>query len=160
MGCALPVPKGLRSSDECIEQLVEQTKSRPMQTHLETLDGQKILLKEFFQRCRMNSPPCSLPNKFYHWKNEVRQITSETPHGPVLHKIRIYHNYLSICRPDLANPRKIHGDIAEFYNQYGEFMGLAIYVTDGLYLSLPYSRYKGTRHRPGNLMKKTAQHPN
>jgi hypothetical protein len=145
ISCALHVAKGKLSSDECIDRLAEQIESKPMQTHLETLDGQKVILSDFFQLCLSHSPPCSLPDKFYYWKNEVKSITSETPDGPVSHKIRIYYNYLSTCRPDLSDPQKTHGDIAEFYNKYGEFMGLAIYVGDGLYWPLPYSKYSGSR---------------
>ena len=145
ISCALHVAKDKLSSDECIDRLAEQIKNKPMQTHLETLDGQKVNLSDFFQRCLSHSPPCSLPDKFYYWKNEVKSVTSETPDGPVSHKIRIYYNYLSTCRPDLSDPQKTHGDIAEFYNKYGKFMGLATYVGDGLYWPLPYSKYSGSR---------------
>jgi hypothetical protein len=145
MSCALHAAKDKLSSDDCIDRLAEQIESKPVQTHLETLDGQKVALSDFFQLCLSHSPPCSLPGKFYYWKNEVKSVTSETPTGPVSHKIRIYYNYLSTCRPDLSDPQRTHGDIAEFYNKYGEFMGLAVYVGDGLYWPLPYSHYSGSR---------------
>ncbi len=149
MGCASRSPKPMLLFDECLDQLEKRIESSPIQTHLETLDGQKADLNEFFQLCMMNSLVCALPDKFYHWKKEVMLITSKTPNGPVAHKIRIYHNYLSTCRPDIVDPKKTHGDIAEFYNENGEFMGLAVYMGDGIYFPLPYSRYSGV----GNHMR-------
>jgi hypothetical protein len=142
---ALHAAKGKLSSDDCVDRLAEEIKSKPVKTHLETLDGQNVNLSDFFRRCLSHSPPCSLPDKFYYWKHEVKLITSKSHNGPVAHKIRIYYNYLSTCRPDLSDPQKTHGDIAEFYDKYGEFMGLAIYVGDGLYWPLPYPKYSGTR---------------
>jgi hypothetical protein len=145
MSCTLPVADGKLSSDDCVDRLSEQVQSKPAQTHLETLDGQDVNLGDFFRLCLLHSPPCSLPDKFYYWKHEVKLVTSKTLDGPASHRIRIYYNYLSTCRPDLSDPQKTHGDIAEFYDKYGEFMGLAIYVGDGLYWPLPYSKYSGGR---------------
>jgi hypothetical protein len=101
----------------------------------------------------MNSPLCALPEKFYYWKNEVKVIVSKSLHGSVVHKVRIYHNYWSTCRPHLVDPQKTHGDIAEFYDENGRFMGLAVYTGDGLYYPLPYSKYKGINEKtPQNLI--------
>jgi len=154
LGCASHFPKDHLRTDECIEQLEKQIESKPVQTHLDTLDGQKVHLGEFFRLCLMNSPACSLPDKFYYWNSEAKLITSETPNGPALHKIRIYYNYLSACRPDLSDPKKTHGDIAEFYNENGDFMGLAVYAGDGFYFPLPYSKYTGAWNPNAQLDKK------
>ena len=112
------------------------------QDYLITLDGQEIELDEFFHMCH-SMPLCSLPDKFYHWKNEVKSTVSKRPDGEVIHKIRIYFNYLSTCKPERIDPQKTHGDIAEFYDENGEFMGLAVYTGNGLYFPLPYSKYGG-----------------
>jgi hypothetical protein len=42
---------------------------------------------------------------------------------------------------DKLDPKKIHGDIAEFYDKEGNFMGLSVYMGDGKYCPLPYSGY-------------------
>lgn len=86
-------------------------------------------------------PACPLPEKFYYWKSKVKTVTSKTEHGEVTHKVRIYYNYLSTCEPDQIDPEKTHGDIAEFYDAKGEFMGLAVYSGNGLYCPLPYDNY-------------------
>jgi hypothetical protein len=160
MGCALQVSEIQLPPDECIELLKNRIESRPVLTGLKTLDGQEVNLDEFFQLCLMNSPSCALPDKFYYWNNEVKFIVSKTLHGPVVHKIRLYHNYLSTCRPDLVDPQKTHGDIAEFYNENGQFMGLAVYRGDGLYYPLPYSKYKGIKEKRGqNLIMRLIKGP-
>jgi hypothetical protein len=158
-GCASHSRIWVLSLDECVEQLEKQIESRPAQTHLETLDGQKVNMDEFFQLCLMNSPPCALPDKFYYWENEVKLIVSETTHGYVSHKIRSYHNYMTICRPGQIDPQKTHGDITEFYSENGEFMGLAVYLGNGLYYPLPYSKYSGAKEKLPYWMKKIHMPP-
>jgi hypothetical protein len=143
LGCASHELKTPPSLDECIQTLKIRVESLPTQSYIETLEGEKVLLREFFDVCLMYAPLCSLPDKFYHWVKEVRLVKSKTPRGPITHLIRIYHNYLSACQPDFVDPIKIHGDIAEFYDEMGEFMGLAVYAGKGVYFPLPYSRYNG-----------------
>lgn len=131
------------SEDVCLDRLAVDIRSQPAQSHLETLDGQQVPLSEFYGLSQIVSPLCVLPEKFYHWRSEIRMVQSKTPRGTVSHKIRVYFNYLSTCRPDVVDPVKTHGDIAEFYNEKGEFMGLGVYAGEGLYCPLPYSKYSG-----------------
>jgi hypothetical protein len=140
-GCAFQSPTSEVSTDECIEQLRMQLEKKPRQMHLKTLDGQEVLLDEFFMTCLIHAPLCSLPEKFYYWKSSIKTVVSKAGTGTVMHKIRIYYNYLSTCSPDAVDSQKTHGDIAEFYNPKGEFMGLAVYAGSGLYCPLPYSKY-------------------
>jgi len=144
---ALSVAQGKLSTDACIDQLAAKTKSKPKHTHLTTLDGQKINLDSFTKLCLSHSPPCSLPDKFYYWKHEVKWVTSTSSSGPVKHKIRLYYNHLSTCQPGLSDPQKAYGDIAEFYDKHGEFMGMGIYMGKGLYFPLPYFKYSGAQRR-------------
>jgi hypothetical protein len=144
MGCAAHIGKPhITSTKDCIERLDRQMNHAPQKHYLLTLDGQKIPLDQFFQQCRSKMPYCTLPEKFYHWKSEVKSVTSKAPRGTVTHKVRIYYNYLSTCEPDQIDPEKTHGDIAEFYDAKGEFMGLAVYTGNGLYCPLPYDNYSG-----------------
>jgi hypothetical protein len=53
----------------------------------------------------------------------------------------MYLNPLSTCHPDRVNPGRIYGDVAEFYDDDGEFMGLAVYLGQGIYFPIPYSAY-------------------
>lgn len=140
MGCTA---HHITSTEDCIEMLDRQMNHAPKKHYLLTLDGQKIPLDQFFQQCRVRMPVCTLPEKFYHWKSEVKTVTSNTEHGKVTHQVRIYYNYLSTCKPDQIDPKKTHGDIAEFYDAKGEFMGLAVYAGNGLYCPLPYANYSG-----------------
>jgi hypothetical protein len=80
--------------------------------------------------------------KFYYWENEIREVVSDTVNGRVRHKIRCYINCLSTVCPQISDPLKTHGDIAEFYDAEGNFMGLAVYLGNGKYCPLPYSGYK------------------
>ena len=79
--------------------------------------------------------------KFYYWESEVREITSKSTQGMVDHKIRCYHNCFSTCCPEKRDKRAKYGDVAEFYDQKGEFMGIVVYIGEGSYCSLPYSGY-------------------
>lgn len=144
MGCAAHISKThSTSAEDCIERLDRRMTTAPEKHYLLTLDGQKVPLNQFFQQCRVHTPVCALPEKFYHWKSEVKTVASRTEHGKVTHKVRIYYNYLSTCKPDQIDPKKTHGDIAEFYDAKGEFMGLAVYAGNGLYCPLPYDNYSG-----------------
>lgn len=143
VGCSAHMGKHTDPLNQCIDQLERRMKDAPTQSHLFTLDGQKVPLGEFFEQCLKKMPLCTLPDKFYHWNNEIKSVTSNTPDGEVTHNIRIYFNYLSACDPEKIHPDKTHGDIAEFYDAEGKFMGLAVYVGEGLYCPLPYSNYSG-----------------
>jgi hypothetical protein len=92
----------------------------------------------FFERCAALWPDCVLFPKFYYWPSRVEERVSESSFGPVVHKIRIYDNLRSACDPDFCDPSCTHGDVAEFYDANGDFMGLAVYMGDGLYAPLPF----------------------
>jgi len=98
-----------------------------------TLDGQKVKLYEFYERCRLLFPFCCMFKKFYYWESEVREITSKSTQGMVDHKIRCYHNCFSTCCPEKRDKRAKYGDVAEFYDQKGEFMGIVVYIGEGSY---------------------------
>jgi hypothetical protein len=127
--------------DRAIEKIME-IRSLPARKYLRTLDGQKIMLNEFYCKCLSLSPQCCLFEKFYYWQSEIRQIVSQTKNGTIKHKIRCYHNCLSIFCSNSCDPRKTHGDVSEFYDEKGEFMGIAVYMGNGNYCSLPFSGYK------------------
>ena len=61
------------------------------------------------------------------------------------HKVRMYNNCLSTFCPNRVDPQKTHGDVAEYYDEYGTFMGLSVYLGMGKYCSLPFSGYKETQ---------------
>jgi hypothetical protein len=42
----------------------------------------------------------------------------------------------------MCDPLKTHGDVAEFYDAEGNFMGIAVYMGKGKYCSLPYGGYQ------------------
>ena len=121
--------------------LANDIKSRPDRHYLRTLDGQDVALADFYARCRAMHPWCCLYKKFYYWRNEIKTVISDTPTGAVAHKIRSYYNGISTYCPDMSDPQKTHGDVAEFYDARGVFMGLAGYMGDGKYCSLPDSNY-------------------
>ena len=132
-------------TNDCLDQTIKkiiEIRSHPERKYLHTLDGQKILLNEFYCKCRSLFPQCCLFEKFYYWQSEIIEVLSRTEKGTIKHKIRCYHNYLSIFCPNSCDPRKTHGDVAEFYDEKGEFMGIAVYIGDGKYCSLPFSGYK------------------
>ena len=105
------------------------------------MDGQKIALETFYLQCELLWPNCALYRKFYYWKSEVIDITSQTAGGQANHQIRTYYNLLSTCYPEKTNPGRTYGDVAEFYDASGEFMGLAVYMGEGLYVPLPFPGY-------------------
>jgi hypothetical protein len=144
MGCTAHIGKNhIASTEDCIERLERRMNRAPKKHYLLTMDGQKVPLDQFFQQCLVHMPACTLPEKFYHWESEVKTVASKTAHGKVTHQVRIYYNYLSTCQSDQIDPEKTHGDIAEFYDAKGEFMGLAVYAGNGLYWPLPYDNYSG-----------------
>lgn len=128
----------------CLDQAVERIKeirSLPDIKYLYTLDGRNVLLKEFYNKCLQLFPKCCLFGKFYYWESEIRDVVSNTKNGSIKHKIRCYNNCLSTFCPESCDPRKTHGDVAEFYDQNGKFMGLSVYMGNGKYCSLPYDGY-------------------
>jgi hypothetical protein len=129
----------------CINQAVKrimEIRSLPEMKYLHTLDDQHVPLDEFYTKSHYLFPQCCLFKKFYYWRNEIREVFSNTLSGMIKHKIRCYYNCLSTYCPNRCDPRKTHGDVAEFYDQKGVFMGLAVYIGDGKYCVLPYNDYK------------------
>jgi hypothetical protein len=114
-----------------------------------TMDGQKVALEEFFHKCEQGWPGCVLFEKFYHWPTRMVTVTSSSDNGPFPHTIRIYLNPLSTCCPERVNPDRIYGDVAEFHDEDGEFMGLAVYLGQGLYYPIPYSGYSKSHPKHG-----------
>jgi len=148
-GCALigcrSAPVDSRTGDEdCVGEVSRRVRQAPEKEYLNTLDGQTIRLEDFFHQCREKAPDCILYTKFYHWKNEVKKVVSMTDNGPVEHRIRAYYSPLSICQPQKIHPGRTHGDVAEFYDTSGRFMGLAVYMGQGKYITLPYSGYRNS----------------
>jgi hypothetical protein len=127
--------------DQAIKRIIE-IRSLPEIKYIETLDGQSVFLNEFYDKCLYLFPQCSLFTKFYYWQSEIREVVSNTESGSIKHKIRCYNDCFSSFCPDCCDPRKTHGDVAEFYDQRGNFMGIAVYMGDGKYCSLPLSGYK------------------
>ena len=133
-----------KQNSDCIDKAIRrimEIRSLPEKKHLYTLDGQKVFLSEFYEKCLYLFPQCNLFEKFYYWKSEIREVVSNNENGALTHKIRCYNNCLSTFCPGRCDPRKTHGDVAEFYDQKGRFMGLAVYMGNGEYCSLPYDGY-------------------
>jgi len=132
-------------SNECLEKAVRRIidiRSLPDIQYLYTLDGQSVLLNEFYDKCHYLFPQCVLFDKFYYWQSEIREITSHTENGEINHTIRCYNNCLSTLCPGGYDSQKTHGDVAEFYDSNGNFMGLSVYMGDGKYCTLPYDGYQ------------------
>ena len=130
---------------DCLDQAFKRIKiirSLPDINHLHTLDGRSVLLYEFYAKCDYLFPQCCLFKKFYYWQSQIKEIVSNTKNGEIKHKIRFYCNCLSTFCPESCDSRKTHGDVAEFYDQRGRFMGLAVYMGNGKYCPLPYDGYK------------------
>lgn len=144
-GCHTLAPAPERPPDGCIDDIVTRLKELPTKQYLSTLDGQAVNLQEFFDTCAQKWPHCALYAKFYYWANEVKEIESDSTRERVRHKVRMYFNPLSTCYPEYVNPGRTHGDVVEIYNPEGIFMGLGVYMGDGLYVTLPHSGYKGKR---------------
>ena len=138
-------PDNTKQPGSCLDKAVARIKairSLPEMKYLHTLDGQNIFLNEFYSKCLYLFPQCCLFNKFYYWQSEIREMVSVTKNVPIKHKIRCYYNCLSTFYPESCDPQKTHGDVAEFYDGNGKFMGLAVYMGDGKYCSLPYNGYR------------------
>ena len=144
-GCQILSLKVKSSPQDCIEKMAQRLEKLPEKIYLSTLDGQQVNLQEFFEKCSQNRPYCVLYPKFYYWKTEIKSIESKSKMGIVQHKIRMYYNFLSTCNPEKVDPRRTHGDVVEFYDTGGVFMGLGVYIGKGLYWPLPYSQYKGKK---------------
>ena len=127
--------------DKAIEKIIE-IRSLPEMNYLNTLDGQNVSLHVFNDNCLKLYPNCSLFEKFYYLPSEIREVASKTKRGVKKHKIRCYSNCLSVFCPERYDPQKTHGDIAEFYDEKGNFMGLSVYMGEGKYCPLPYDGYR------------------
>ena len=127
--------------DKAVERIIE-IRSLPEKQYLLTLDNQIILLEDFYCICDFYFPQCVIFKKFYYWHSEIKVVISETETRFVKHKIRCYNNCLSSFCPELCDPHKTHGDVAEFYDCDGVFMGIAIYMGDGKYCPLSHLGYK------------------
>jgi hypothetical protein len=150
-----------KQPSDCFEQAVNRIKeirSLPERKYLHTLDGQYVLLNEFYVKCLSLFPWCSLFEKFYYWQSEVREVAFNTENGVIKYKIRCYYNCLSTFCPDSCDVRKTHGDVAEFYDQRGSFMGIAVYMGAGKYCFLPYDGYKDqAQYIPLSLIRNKAK---
>jgi hypothetical protein len=133
------------SDRRCIEKAAQKTsliKMLPRLQYLETLDGDRVSFKNFYLQCRNLFPFCCIFEKFYYWDREINEIQSKGMAGLVTHKIRSYHNTLSVMCPQKRDKEAIYGDVAEFYNEDGRFMGIVVYMGQGTYCSLPYIGYR------------------
>jgi len=140
-GCSLWPKTASGGVDECLIATSERLRAAPDWDCLPTLDGQCVSLEPIFAQCALRWPDCVLYDKFYLWESEVKTVTSRSTQGPVAHQVRIYHNILFTCDPKAADPGRTHGDVAEFYDPAGRFMGLAVYMGQGLYCPLPHRNY-------------------
>jgi hypothetical protein len=134
-----------KQTEDCMEKAIEkiiEIRSLPEKKYLNTLDNQNVSLHEFNDKCLKLFPNCSLFEKFYYLPNEIREIASKTKRGVKKHKIRCYSNCLSVFCSEKYDPQKTHGDIAEFYDEKGKFMGLSVYMGEGKYCPLPYDGYQ------------------
>ncbi len=132
-----------KSGETCLESEIERLEGLPEKQFLITLDGQEINLENFVAMSSFNSPGCSLPHKFYYWHNDIKEISSKAIKKKVSHQIRAYDNLMSTCYPERIDAGRIYGDVAEFYDEQGAFMGFAVYLGYGLYCPFPYAEYKG-----------------
>lgn len=144
-GCAAVVPSRADTPGDCLRTAQARLVQARAWDCLPTLDGQCVPLAPFFDACADLWPDCVLYPKFYLWEREIKVIISATPRGPVSHRVRIYHNILHTCRPDYHDPLRTHGDVAEFYNEAGYFMGLGVYMGQGLYCPLLAPDRESTR---------------
>lgn len=129
---------------ECMnraDRRIIEIQSFPALQYLQTLDGQSVLLNEFYAKSLIYFPRCLLYKKFYYWQSEIREVVSNTKNGDVKHTIRCYNNCRSTCCPEMSDPLKTHGDVAEFYDPEGNFVGLGVYMGDGKYCALPHGGY-------------------
>ena len=142
-GCAGTTASGADPPEDCLRVAQARLEQAPAWDCLPTLDGPCVPLAPLFALCDALWPDCVVYPKFYLWESEVKTITSPSPRGPVTHRVRIYHNILTTCRPDYHDPQRTHGDVAEFYDPAGRFMGLGGYMGQGLYCPLLASGRNG-----------------
>lgn len=140
--CATILSIGEVNPERCVQAAIERIESLPQKNYLLTLDGQNILLEEFFNECLRYQPYCTIYKKYYYWKSEVKEIISNSSIGFLTHKVRMYQSPMSECYSEDTDPGKTHGDVAEFYDEKGVFMGLAVYTGEGKYYVINYSGYK------------------
>jgi len=133
--------KPVTHNDDCIDEIAGSIEAASGGSVILTLDGQVVDLEEFFEKCDQNNPTCSLYKKFHFWHSEIMTIDSLSQSGVVHHRIRAYYSPSSICYPERVNPGRIYGDVAEFYDSEGLFMGIAVYMGEGTYYPLPFSGY-------------------
>ena len=147
--CTLPCSlwaQDSRPGCECMrraDKRIIEIRSLPEMPCLHTLDGQQVALNEFYTKSLAFFPECLLYKKFYYWQSEIREAVSETKNGKIKHTIRCYNNCRSTFCPEMSDPQKSHGDVAEFYDRNGTFMGLAVYMGKGKYCVLPFNGYQG-----------------
>lgn len=137
LGCAGSTASDSSVPEDCLRVAQARLAQAPIWDCLPTLDGQCVPLDRIYGACEALWPDCVLYPKFYLWETEVKEIISQSPRGSVNHRVRIYHNILHTCRPEYHDPLRTHGDVTEFYDQAGRFMGLAVYMGSGLYCPLP-----------------------
>ena len=133
--------KKLHKCMDRADKRIIEIRSLPALQYLQTLDGQKVLLNEFYSKSLIHFPRCLLYEKFYYWQSEIREVLSDTKYGKIRHKIKCYNHCRSTFCPEMRDPLKTHGDVAEFYDQEGNFIGLGVYMGDGKYCALPYGGY-------------------
>ncbi len=151
LGCVRPDASGDKAPGDCLSSAQARLEQAPVWECLPTLDGQCVPLASILEACAALWPDCVIYPKFYHWESEIRDIVSHAPRGPVSHRVRIYHNILHTCRPDYRDPLRTHGDVAEFYDEAGRFMGLAVYMGQGLYCPLLAPGRKLILHPPSKI---------
>jgi hypothetical protein len=142
----LSFPRVINANDEkiiqdCLSIAIEnilRIRSLPNKEYLHTLDGQYIQLSILFNTCENMFPWCCLFTKFYYWKSEIRQFDEFTVSGKITYTARCYFSCLSTCCPTKQDSLKTHGDVAEFYNLNGDFIGLGVYMGNGKYVPIPY----------------------
>ena len=84
--------EGNKQHYNCLDQAfnrIEEIQSLPLKKYLYTLDGQNVLLKEFYYKCLSLFPQCCIFTKFYYWQSEIREVVSNTKDGMKKHKIRV-----------------------------------------------------------------------
>ena len=147
-GCSGLAAPGEDGTEDCLRIAQARLDRTPPWDCLPTLDGQCVPLQPFFDSCSALWPDCVLYAKFYLWESEVTEIVSYPPRGPVSHRVRMYHSILHTCRPDYRDAQRTHGDVAEFYDEVGRFMGLAVYMGQGVYCPLPLAAHGAKPNDP------------
>ncbi len=137
--------EGDKQPHDCLyraDRRIIEIRSLPDVPYLHTLDGQKVLLDEFYAKSLIFFPECVLYKKFYYWQSEIREVVSNTKNGDIRHTIKSYSDCRSTFCPEMSDPQKTHGDVAEFYDRDGNFIGLGLYRGNGKYCAIPYGGYQ------------------